>query len=129
MTKKTVKRYSEALKLQAVSEFEQGASISDLHKKYGAAEVTIRQWVSKYAKDGFRHELVRIQTAQEASRVRELEQQVQDLEKALAKMTLEKIKLESILDVFGISDEDVKKNAVPSSKQWPQGSDSSSDTP
>lgn len=126
---KQVKRYSEAFKLQVVSEYEAGSNISDLQKKYGiTGGSTIRRWIKKYAKEGFRHELVRIQTAQEAGRVKELEKQVQELEQVLGKVTLEKLKLESILEeleeAYGV---EVKKNAVRSSSDLSAKSASSQD--
>jgi transposase len=100
-----------------------------LQKKYGiTGGSTIRRWIKKYAKEGFRHELVRIQTAQEARRVKELEKQVQELEQVLGKVTLEKLKLESILEeleeAYGV---EVKKNAVRSSRDLSEKSESSQD--
>jgi transposase-like protein len=72
MTRK-IKGYSEAFKRQVVAEYEAGNNISVLAKKYGiTGGVTIKYWIKKYAKEGFRHELVRIQTAEEANRVKEL---------------------------------------------------------
>lgn len=129
MTKKKIKRYSEAFKRQVVAEYETGISIIDLQKKYGiTGGMTIPSWIKKYAKQGFRHELVRIQTAEEANRVKELEQQVQELEQTLGKVVLEKLKLESILEeleeTYGV---EVKKNAVRSSQDFPEKSESSKD--
>jgi transposase-like protein len=127
MIKKKIKRYSEAFKRQVVAEYETGISISDLQKKYGiTGGMTIPNWVKKYAKQGFRHELVRIQTAEEVNRVKELEQQVQELEQTLGKVVLEKLKLESILEEleerYGV---EVKKNAVRSSQDFSKKSESS----
>lgn len=129
MTKKTIKRYSEAFKRQVVSEYETGANISDLQKKYGiTGSVTVQKWIKKYAKEGFRHEVITIQTAEEANRVRELEAQVQELEQALGKVTLEKLKLESILEELEETyDEAVKKNAVRSSQDLSKKSQSNPD--
>jgi transposase-like protein len=120
MTKQKIKRYSEGFKRQVVAEYEAGSSIPELNKKYGiTGGQTIQNWIKKYAKEGFRHELVRIQTTEEANRVKELEQQVQQLEQALGKVVLEKLKLESILEeleeTYGV---EVKKNAVASSSDW-----------
>lgn len=120
MTKRKIKRYSESFKRQVVGEYEAGSSIPALNKKYGiTGGQTIQNWIKKYAKEGFRHELVRIQTSEEANRVKELEQQVQQLEQALGKVVLEKLKLESILEeleeTYGV---EVKKNAAPSSNDW-----------
>ena len=121
---KKIKRYSEAFKRQVVGEYESGSSISDLQKKYGiTGGETIPNWIKKYGRQGFRHEVVRIQTAEEANRVKELEQQVQDLEQALGKVTLEKLKLECTLEeleeTYGV---EVKKNAVRSSQDFPKKS-------
>ena len=129
MTKKKIKRYSEAFKRQVVAEYESGISISDLQKKYGiTGGMTIPNWIKKYAKEGFRHELVRIQTAEEVNRVKELEQQVEELEQVLGKVMLEKLKLESILaeleEIYGV---EVKKNAVRSSRDFAEKPESSKD--
>ena len=116
-----MKKYSEAFKRQVVSEYEAGSSIYFLRKKYGiTGGTTITEWIKRYGKLGFRHELVRIQTTEEANRMYELEQQVKQLEQALGKVVLEKLKLESILEeleeVYGDA---VKKNAAASSSEWP----------
>jgi transposase-like protein len=129
MTKKKIKRYSEAFKRQVVAEYETGIIISDLQKKYGiTGGMTIANWIKKYAKQGFRHELIRVQTAAEVNRVKELEQQVQELELTLGKVVLEKLKLESILEeleeTHGV---EVKKNAVRSSQDFSKKSESSKD--
>ena len=131
MTKKKIKRYSEAFKRQVVSEYEAGSRVSDLQKKYGiTGGETIPRWIKQYARKGFLHDLIRIQTAEEADRVRELEEQVQELEQTLGKVTLEKLRLESILeeleDMYG---EEVKKNAVRSSPELPTKSERSKGKP
>lgn len=126
MTKKPLKRYSEAFKRQVVAEYEAGSSMTALQKKYGiTGGVTIRNWVKKYAREGFRHELIRIQTAGEAERVVELEARIAELEQALGQVTLEKLKLESIVEELTEPDETaVKKNAVRSSGGSPTKSSS-----
>jgi transposase-like protein len=125
MTKK-IRQYSEGFKRQVVAEYEAGSSMLALAKKYGiTGGSTISLWIKKYAKEGFRHELMRIQTADEANRVKELEQQVQQLEQALGKVVLEKLKLESILEeleeTYGV---EVKKNAPLSSSECSAKSES-----
>ena len=115
---KKIKRYSEAFKRQVVSEYEGGSSISALQKKYGiTGGQTIQSWIKKYAREGLRHDVIRIQNAEEAQRVKELEQQVQDLEHTLSQVLLEKLKLEAILEEIAENpDEVVEKNGVPSSR-------------
>jgi transposase len=119
MTQKTFKRYSESFKQQVVREYEGGAKINDLRKKYGiGGVVTIQGWVKKYSYSGLRHQVIHIQQADEAKRVKELEARVRELEQALGKVTLEKLVLESTLEVleaeYGI---DAKKNAPGSSSK------------
>jgi transposase len=110
-----IKRYSEAFRRQVVAEYESGVGIASLQKKYGIkGGTTIQTWIKKYAKAGFRHEVVHIQTAEEVNRVKELEKQVKELEQALGKVMLEKLKLESILEELQDGDgKVVKKNARP----------------
>ncbi len=107
-----VKRYSETFRRQVVSEYEAGVSVPTLLKKYGIGSYrSVYRWVAKYGRAGLRHEVVRIQSAEEANRVKVLEAQVAELQKALGQVTLEKLKLESILDMLsGEVDEQAKKN-------------------
>jgi len=107
-----MKRYSEAFKLQAVSEYESGLSVRSLQHKYGiTGNGTIERWVRKYGHAGFRHELVVIQRSEERQRERRLENRIKDLESALAQLTLEKIVLASSLEeAENLLGMDVKKN-------------------
>jgi transposase-like protein len=116
MTEK-IRRYSEAFKRAVVGEYEAGATIGSLQRKYGINGMfTIQSWVRKYGNQGMRTEVVYIQQAEEADRVRELERRVKELEQALGQVTLEKLKLESILEELqGSEAEEVKKNEQPSS--------------
>jgi transposase-like protein len=96
-----IRRYSEAFRRQVVLEYEGGSSLGELKRKYGiGGQATIPKWIAKYGSAGLRHKVVRIQMAEEANRLKALEQQVKELERALAKMTLEKVKLESMLEVL-----------------------------
>lgn len=106
-----IKRYSEGFKRQVVSEYEAGTSIVTLQKKYGiSGNNTIQRWIGQYGREGMRHELLHIQTAEEVERVKLLEQQVEDLQQALGRVTLEKLKLESQLASMTGVEETVKKN-------------------
>ena len=99
--KRVYKTYSEAFKRQVVQEYEAGASLSALQRKYGIGNLrTLRRWVEQYSRQGLRHGVAHIQTREEADRTRVLEAQVARLEKALAQMTLEKLLLESTLALY-----------------------------
>lgn len=112
-----IKRYSEVFRRQVVAEYEAGNSIPSLNKKYGITGMhTIQRWIRQYGREGLRQEVVHIQTAEEASRVRELERRVKELEQALGKVILEKLKLESTLEVlYEDITQEAKKNAAGSS--------------
>lgn len=110
MTNK-IKRYSAGFKRQVVSEYEAGTSIVTLQKKYGiSGNTTIQRWIGQYGREGMRHELLHIQTAEEVERVKALEQQVEALQQALGRVTLEKLTLESQLAAMNGMEETVKKN-------------------
>ena len=119
---RTYKQYSEAIKKQVVSEYERGSSISELNRKYGiTGGMTIKNWIKKYAKEGFRHNFIRVQMIEEINQVKKLETKIKELEQALGKTTLEKLKLESIVEefeeIYGL--DRVKKKEVPSSPDLP----------
>jgi transposase-like protein len=106
-----IRRYSEGFKRQIVSEYETGTSITTLQRKYGiSGNTTIQRWISQLGREGLRHELLHIQTTQEVERVKGLEQQVEELQQALGRVTLEKLKLESQLAVMNGVAETAKKN-------------------
>ena len=105
-------RYSEAFKKQVVGEYEAGASAAGLRQKYGIkGGSTINRWVKKYGREGSRYELMVIQKPEERDRIKQLEKRVQQLESALAQVTLDKLMLESLVEVIEAeSGTEVKKN-------------------
>jgi len=112
MEKIAIIRYSEAFKRQVVREYEAGASASRLREKYGIkGGSTISTWVKKYGREGSRYEMMIIQKPEERDEVKALKKRVQELESAFAQAMLDKLMLESLVEVIeeeeGI---DVKKN-------------------
>ena len=101
-TKKRVyKRYSEPFKRQVVAEYEAGASLKALQRKYGIGKLrTIKHWVERYGREGLRHTTVYIQTRAEADQYKALQHRIAQLESALAKATLEKYLLEGTLALY-----------------------------
>ena len=119
----TRKRYSEAVIRQVISEYESGSSIAELQRKYGiTGNETIQKWIKKYSKEGLRHKYIRIQQAEEINQVKALEKRIKELEQALGKTTLEKLKLECIVEEYQetYGAELVKKKEVRSSTDSPQ---------
>ena len=113
-----VKQYSEAFKRHVVQEYEQGASIEHLRAKYGVGgKTTIQRWIRQYGREGLRHQVIRIQTPEEADLMPRLRQEIRQLQEALAQTTLEKIAAEKKLALYQetFGSELVKKNAPTSS--------------
>ena len=109
---KVYRKYSLAFKQQVVGEYEEGASLLELKERYGiGGGNTVRQWVEKYGRAGLRHKLVVIQSPAEQNQVKVLKAQIGQLEKVVAQLSLEKLMLETVLEVaeaeLGI---DLKKN-------------------
>ena len=105
-------RYSEAFKKQVVREYEAGVSAKRLREKYGiSGRNTITTWLKKYGREGSRYKLMVIQTPEEQERVKQLEKRVQELESALAQVMLDKLMLESLVEVLEAAEgSEVKKN-------------------
>lgn len=110
MAKELVKRYSEAFKQSLVKEYETGESRYQLRRRYGVSYGSLDKWIKKYAQTGLRHKVMRIQKAEEADRIQQLEARVAELEKALAQEALDKQMYKAMVEVAGI-----KKNAGPKS--------------
>jgi len=119
MAKEVYKRYSEAFRIQVVREYEEsGASLNALRRKYGVSTRMLTQWINRYSKTGVRHRLMVMQSPEEQNRIKELEERLRQQEALIARLALDKLMLESTLEVierdYGI---DVKKNASTSSKR------------
>lgn len=112
MIKEPIKRYSEALKRQVVREYEDGASIYRLQQKYGiGAHNTVKRWVKKYGRSGFRAEVVHIQTVEDQIEFQAMKSRIAELESALAQTILENRMLKTTLEVASQSlGVDLKKN-------------------
>ena len=105
-------RYSEAFKKQVVREYEGGASAGWLREKYGIkGSNTTATWVKKYGRAGSRYELMVMQKPEERERIKQLEKRVQELESALAQVMVDKLMLESLVEVIEEAEGlEVKKN-------------------
>ena len=100
MVEKVIKRYSIAFKKQVVQEYEQGAEIAALQRKYGiAVGPSIKGWIKRYSREGVRHKVMYIQRPEEREQVKEQQQRITELEKLVAQLSLDKFMLESSLAV------------------------------
>ena len=117
---KSIKRYSEAFKRFVVREYEAGtASIGQLRAQYGiGGNSTIQGWIRTYGRAGLRHQVLRIQTPEEADQRQVLRREVQRLREALAQTLLDKLAAEQCLALYqeAFGTELAKKNGATSSK-------------
>jgi len=89
-------QYSEAFKRKVVQEYENGASMHSLQRKYGiGGNTTIQKWVRKY---GTRPQPGKTESPEEE--IRRLKARIAQLEKAVSNLTVEKLVLESTLEVY-----------------------------
>ena len=112
MEKVVIKRYSTAFKQQIVVEYEKGASIAALQRKYGIGGYgTVANWIKKYGRKGLRHQLMVIQNPEEQNEVKALKEKIAQLEKVVAQLMLDKFMLETTLEVVEEElGEDAKKD-------------------
>lgn len=112
MKKNPIKRYGMAFKQQVVREYEAGASQYELRNKYGiGGSHTIKNWVKRYGRLGYRHETIIIHNAADQAGVKEMKGRIQELEHALAQAMLDKQMLEATLHVASeVLGQDLKKN-------------------
>ena len=92
-------RYSLAFKQKVVSEMENGIyTLSDVVRVYGVSTKSIYKWLTQFGKDHLIDRIVRVETRDEADRIKELEKEKQKLETALAQAHLEILVLESTIE-------------------------------
>ena len=102
MIKKQVKRYSQAFKQQVVREYEAGESVKRLRERYRIGGTnTVKEWVEKYGREGWRSEMVIIQGVEDQEKEKEMKKRIVALERALAQSVLDKVMLETIVEVAG----------------------------
>lgn len=87
MSEKVTMRYSEAFKLQVVSEIEGGrfGGPYEASQAYGIrGHCTVREWVKKYGRRETLRRVVRVEKAGEPGEIKRLRERVRKLEAALA---------------------------------------------
>lgn len=111
MGQKPVRRYSDAFKMQVVTELESGKlrSQSEAQRKYGiSGQSTIAKWLRKHGKQHLLPGVLKVETPDEADRVRELQRENRRLKEALAEAHMDAVLYESWLKVacreFGVKD-------------------------
>lgn len=111
MSVKPMRRYSEAFKMQVISELESGKlrSQCEAQRKYGIqGNGTIAKWLRKYGKHYLIPGVMTMQTPNEHDRLKELKKENHRLKQALADAHLDAVLYESWFKVacqqFGVQD-------------------------
>ena len=119
MGQKVVYRYSEAFKLQIVSELESGklGDMAEARFRYGIpGKSTVAAWLRKYGRNAQLGRIVRVETPNERDRLKQLRQENDRLKKALADEHLKAVLYESWFEVaceeFGVQDLDAFKKKL-----------------
>lgn len=111
-----LRRYSEGFKLKILAELSTGKySKRELGKLYGVATSTINEWIKKYDRKDLINTRVTVETKDEISRIKALQKEVAQLKELLIKKDLDKVVLDSYLEVaaenLGYKNaEELKKN-------------------
>ncbi len=108
-------QYSQAFKHQVVQEIEDGKiTISESRRKYGIKGFdTVQRWMRRMGKLQGIPKVIRVESPDEKSRIKELERQIRQLKEALANSQVEKHIAQSQFEVVceqqGLDPEEVKK--------------------
>lgn len=111
MGQKPQRRYSEAFKMQVISELESGKvrSQSEAQEKFGIpGAMTIHHWLKKYGKQSLIPGVLRVEKPGEADRIKELQKELKRTKQALADSHLDAVLYKSWFKVacleFGVQD-------------------------
>lgn len=107
-----INRYSISFKQMVVKEIEQGICIEQARKKYDIkGSHTIQQWITTFGKNHLLNKIVRIETMDERSKIKQLEEDNKKLKMALADAYMAKECLEGLIDMANKEYKtDLKKN-------------------
>lgn len=112
-------RYSEAFKLQVVTELESGrvSGIPEAMAKFGiTGATTVKRWLLKYGKNHLIARVIRVEKPEEKRQLEELRKENKQLKKALADSHLEAVLYRSWFKVacqeFGVEDEEAFKKKL-----------------
>lgn len=95
-----VRRYSEGFKLKILAELSTGKySKKKLGDIYGINRTTINEWIKKYDRKDLMNTRILVETADETTRLKALQKEIKQLKELLIKKDLDKLVLDSYLDV------------------------------
>lgn len=94
------RRYSEGFKLKILSELSSGKySKRELSRIYGLQSSTVNEWIKKYDRKDLMNTRIMIENIDEITRVKILQQEIEQLKKLLLKKDLDQLVSDSYLEV------------------------------
>jgi len=95
-----VRRYSEGFKLKILAELSTGKySKKKLGDIYVINRTTINEWIKKYDRKDLMNTRILVETTDETTRLKALQKEIKQLKELLIKKDLDKLVLDSYLDV------------------------------
>jgi transposase-like protein len=94
--------YSQAFKQKVLKEIENGKySISQARMVYDIrGKMTIQKWIKKIGKNELLGKRVRIEMRTELDKIKQLQEEKKELEKAVSKLTLKNLALETQIEIL-----------------------------
>jgi transposase len=118
MKQKIVKRYSICFKRQVIADLEGGRfdTIGEVQRHYGiTGNATVQKWLQKYGKNHLLPKVIRVQKPNEKDQIRQLKQQVAELQRVLGQTQVDNVLNEEFLKIaceeLGCDVETIKKKA------------------
>ena len=98
--KQILKRFSESVKLQVLSELSEGKYTKrELSRMYNVGPSTITDWIHKYGRKDLLNQRVTVENMDELSRIHALQKELAQLKELLIKKDLDNLMISSYLEV------------------------------
>ena len=96
------RRYSEVFKLKILAELSTGKySKRELTRIYGLQSSTVNEWIKKYDRKDLMNTRIMVESKDEITRLKELQNEIEQLKKVIIKKDLEHLIYDSYLEVAG----------------------------
>ena len=94
------RRYSEGFKLKVLAELSSGKyNKSELGRFYGINRTTLNKWIEQYDRKDLMNTRILVETNDEIGRIKALQKEVEQLKSLLLKKDLDKLVVDSYLEV------------------------------
>ena len=94
------RRYSEGYKLKVLAELTTGKyNKSELSKIYGINRTTLNSWIDQYDRKDLKNTRITVETNDDITKLKALQNEVQQLKNLLLKKDLDNLMLDSYLEV------------------------------